>query len=66
MTKKTYHCPRCGNKEIIEYSDSFDCPLCSLEFEKQDCDELEDANILAVQEKLGIIKALGLDNQDKK
>ena len=39
----------------------FDCLSCELEFEKKDCDELEDSQILAVEEKLGIIKSLGLE-----
>ena len=33
-----------------------------LEFDKQDCDELEDSQILAVKEKLGFIEALSLDS----
>ncbi|TFF90252.1 MAG: hypothetical protein EU548_03960 [Promethearchaeota archaeon] len=61
MTKRKYHCPRCGNEDIVDYTESFDCPSCKLEFEKKDCDELEDSQILAVEEKLGAVKGLGLD-----
>ncbi|TFG20506.1 MAG: hypothetical protein EU529_14765 [Promethearchaeota archaeon] len=61
MSEKKYHCPRCGNEEIADYTDSFDCPSCNLEFDKKDCDELEESQILSVEEKLGIIKGLGLD-----
>ena len=59
---KRYHCPRCGSKKIIEYDDSFDCPICQLEFEKADCDRLEDdTDILSIEEKLNLFKALGVD-----
>jgi len=64
MVKKKYHCPRCGNEDIVNYTDSFDCPTCKLEFEKKDCDELEDSQILAVEEKLGIVDAIGLDSNE--
>lgn len=61
MIEKKYHCPRCGNEDIVEYTDSFDCPSCEREFEKKDCDELENSQILSVEEKMRIIKELGLD-----
>jgi len=61
MTKRKYHCPRCGNEDIVDYTESIDCPSCRLEFEKRDFDELEDSQILAVEEKLGAVKGLGLD-----
>ena len=55
----TYYCPRCGNTEIIDYGDSFDCPICLREFEKKDFDTIEDkSKILSVEEKLGIIREL--------
>ena len=66
MVEKKYHCPRCGNEDIVDYTDSFDCPSCELEFEKKDCDELEDSQILAVEEKLGVIEAIGLDSNKNK
>ena len=53
-----YHCPRCKTGEIIEYDHSFDCPICRLEFEKKDCDLFEDDQILAVEEKLEIVKTI--------
>ena len=62
MVEKKYHCPRCGNEDVVNYTNSFDCPSCRLEFDKQDCDELEDSQILAVKEKLGFIEALSLDS----
>ena len=64
MIEKKYHCPRCGNKDVIYYSHSFDCPSCEREFEKKDCDELEDSQILAVEEKLGTVDAMGLDSNE--
>ena len=66
MAKKTYHCPRCGNKNIVEYSESFDCPVCRLEFEKKDCDELDDENVLAIEEKLSFVRVMGLDKDNNK
>ncbi len=63
MVKKKYHCPRCGNEDIVDYTDSFDCPSCGFEFDKKDCDELEDSQILSVEEKLGITEALDLDQK---
>ena len=60
---KKYHCPRCGAEIIKDYGGSFDCPRCSLEFEKADCDRLEEdeSAILAIEEKLNIFRALGVD-----
>ena len=57
LTKK-YHCPRCKNEKIIEYDDSFDCPICRLEFEKKNFEIFEDDEILAVEEKVKIVKTL--------
>ena len=54
-----YHCPRCGNIKIIDYPDSFDCPLCNLEFEKKDFDMIkEKSSILSIKEKLGVTREL--------
>ena len=54
-----YRCPRCKHTKIIDYGDTFDCPICVLEFEKKDVDEIKDENsILSIEEKLGIIKEL--------
>ena len=68
-----YYCPRCKTRDIIEYDKSFDCILCKdekgmpLEFDKVDFDSIEDkANILSVQEKLALIRELGVDKLDKK
>ena len=55
---KTYHCPRCNNTKLIVYDDSFDCPICMLEFEKKDFDIFEDDEILAVEEKIKVVRAL--------
>ena len=60
---RKYHCPRCKTEEIIEHDDSFDCPICRLEFEKKDCDLFEDDQILAVEEKKGIVRTL-INNED--
>jgi hypothetical protein len=62
--EKIFKCPRCGNPRIIEYERSFDCTTCKdedgkpLEFDKEDLVTIKDkSDILAVQEKLGVIKA---------
>ncbi|MBY9007893.1 MAG: hypothetical protein KGD63_14220 [Candidatus Lokiarchaeota archaeon] len=57
MTKKNYHCPRCGGVDIYELDDSFNCFNCKLEFEKKDCDEFNDENILSVEEKMTFFDA---------
>ncbi len=53
--KKRFKCPRCGNARVIDYDDSFECPECKLEFEKEDFEGVENEedlkNILSVQEK---------------
>jgi len=60
---KTYHCPRCGTESIMEYDDSFDCPVCRLEFSKASCDrhEDDDSAILSYEELDGVFKSLGVD-----
>ena len=43
-----YYCPRCGNKKIVKYTTSFDCPKCvddegfPLEFDMEDFHTIED------------------------
>ncbi len=71
MTK--YFCPHCGTDKIYEYDESFDCMVCkdkdgiSVEFDKKDFDMIEDkSNILSIDEKLAVIKGLGLDKLSKK
>jgi len=54
MPKEKYHCPRCGG---FEYNESFNCFKCRLEFEKQDCDEFDDEDILAIEEKMAFLDA---------
>ena len=57
LTKK-FHCPRCKNDKIIDYGESFDCPICRLEFEKKDFDKYDEENILSVEEKMDLVKAI--------
>ena len=60
-----YHCPRCGNTKIIDYTDSFDCPVCQLEFEKKDFDIIKDeSKILSIEEKLGVTRELRKDRMN--
>jgi len=58
-----FYCPRCGNKNIIEYINSFDCPTCSLEFDKKDFELIEDKSaILSIKEKLSFTKVFENDS----
>ena len=66
-----YSCPRCGNKKIIDYPKSFDCPKCldnegfPLEFDMEDFHTIEDkSEILSVREKLALFKASEKDFKD--
>ncbi len=52
MFKKKYHCPRCGETNIYEHNNTFDCFKCNLEFDKEDCDNYDDEDILSIEEKL--------------
>ena len=61
MLDKKYHCPRCGNKRVVEYEDSFDCPTCKLEFRKDDFGELADEDILSLEEMDDFFKVFGDD-----
>ena len=54
-----YYCPHCGNQNIVNNDDSFECSECRLEFDKKDFHEIEDkSNILSIEEKLGISQVL--------
>ncbi|TXT53247.1 MAG: hypothetical protein BAJALOKI2v1_1100009 [Promethearchaeota archaeon] len=55
---KKYHCPRCQSKEIYDYGKRFQCKICELEFDKEDCDMLDDEDVLSVREKLKIAEIL--------
>jgi uncharacterized Zn finger protein (UPF0148 family) len=52
--ERIFHCPRCKNKKIIDYGDSFDCPICNQEFEKKDFDLYDEEDILSVEEKKAV------------
>lgn len=55
---KSLRCPRCKGKELMIYDDSFDCISCHMEFEKEDLLLYDEEDILSVEEKSGIVKAL--------
>ena len=66
-----YYYPRCGNKKIIKYTTSFNCPKCldnegfPLEFDMEDFHTIEDkSEILSVREKLAFLKAVEVDFKD--
>lgn len=61
-----YFCPYCKSYDIIDFGDCFDCMHCTdnngmpLEFEKIDCDTIQDRSlILANREKMKIIRITG-------
>ena len=45
-----YYCPRCKTLEVIEYSNSIECPNCLLEFGKRQIGIIPDDEILAFGE----------------
>ena len=46
------HCPRCGNtRDLIVYTDTFDCATCEKEFEIKDLELYDDDQILSIDEK---------------
>ena len=51
-------CPRCKEKNIINYEDSIECTDCRLEFEKKDIGILDESQILAISEKLEFIRSI--------
>jgi len=60
-----YHCPRCKNKDIIDFEFSFKCPYCMLNFDKSDYEFAEDDSyIIAVEEKDAFLKALKLHQKE--
>ncbi|MBD3338036.1 MAG: hypothetical protein GF353_02935 [Candidatus Lokiarchaeota archaeon] len=66
MPERSYHCPRCGSEDIVDYGETFDCKHCVLEFEKKDFDLIEDeANILAIEEKREVASDLYEDKNDE-
>lgn len=57
----SYHCPRCQNTKIIEYTKTIECPKCRLEFDKKDLETFKDDQILSLEEKESFIKYFKLD-----
>jgi len=56
---KSHHCPRCKRKYLKDFDTTVECPVCRLEFEKQDFDKYtNDDEILSLQEKYEIAKLL--------
>jgi len=51
------HCPRCGNtKDLIVYTNTFECTKCKKEFEKIDLELYDDDQILSIDEKKKMAK----------
>ena len=56
--KDTNCCPRCGNCNVINYIDSFECPICNLEFLNDSLQNFEPDNILSIQEIMAFLKII--------
>ena len=75
-----YFCPCCGTKNIIDFGSTFVCCKCTydftskgkvyhqpLEFDKENFDSIEDkADILSIQETMGIVKVLANSKKVRK
>ena len=62
VASKTYHCPRCKKKYLLDVYDTVWCPICEIEFDKKDFELFDDEeNILTVDEKVGFIKKMRTD-----
>ena len=59
VSNKKFHCPRCGNINIVEYDKSVECPLCSQEFSKEDLEHLNDEDVLSLEEKKAFLDIFG-------
>ncbi len=66
-----YYCPRCGNKKIVEYPKSFECPNCldnegfPLEYDKEDFNTIKNkSEILSVREKLAFLNTVNEELKD--
>ena len=57
MNDKNY-CPRCGNYNVINYMDTFECPRCGLEFLNDSLQKFEPENILSIQEITAFLKII--------
>jgi len=51
------HCPYCGNIQIIDYGETFECPICQMEFDKVDIEKINDEIIFSIND---IIKIIGI------
>lgn len=64
--ENTIHtCPRCKEKNIINYEESIECTDCRLEFDKKDIEVLDESQILAISEKLEFIRSIIGENKIK-
>lgn len=55
---ETNYCPRCGNCNVINYIDAFECPRCKLEFLNESLQNFEPENILSIQEIMAFLKII--------
>ncbi len=55
---ETNYCPRCGNCNVINYVDTFECPRCNLEFLSSSLQNFEPENVLSIQEIMAFLKII--------
>ncbi len=53
-----YKCPRCHEKNTIDFGKTIECIKCHLEFYKRDIETLKQSNILAISELNDFIRIL--------
>ncbi len=61
-----YYCPRCHSSKILAYNDHIECLDCHLNFSIEDLEsDIEDDNILAEEEKSGVLDAFKDEFKDE-
>jgi len=54
---KHFNCPRCGNKNVLDFDEIVECPVCGLSFTKEILKKIEEENILADEEIMELLKS---------
>lgn len=54
---KLFNCPRCGNKNVLDFDEIVECPECGLSFTKEILKKIEEENIIADEEIMELLKS---------
>ncbi|MFX1356408.1 MAG: hypothetical protein ACFFA8_03910 [Promethearchaeota archaeon] len=54
---KLFNCPRCGNKNVLDFDEIVECPACGLSFTKEILKKIEEENIIADEEIMELLKS---------